>query len=150
MEIIVYRMEINGQGPFWDERIFKSLGKMCRQGTPEWKKQTDGCDTFLNHYVGDGESPYECRHLASFVDHAKMENYLFGFVSKHAMIDQFGLDIPLYRKQFEYILEKNKDLTIGEYLVVPEVFTRIQAVFNPKKAELVDRYKTAEAFFKYL
>lgn len=149
MEILIYRLEIDGHGPFWNEKTNKSLNKMCRQGTPEWRNFV-GTDTFLNHYVSGGESPYDHRRLGDFLDHGDIRNYRFGFVSKQALIKEFGLEIPLYRKQFDYLLEKSRGLSIAEYLVTPRINTRIQAIYNPKSAELVQHFHNSEEFFRYL
>lgn len=148
MEIIAYRLEVNGHGPFWCVDTFKALNKLCRKGTPDWK-QHDGEETFLYYYTGHAESPYDDKAMQNFVDHYLMKEHRFAFPDKESLIDQFGLRDPFYRKQLSYALEHREDLVISEYIVSPKAITPNQLVYHPVSAELIQQFKNLDEFFQF-
>ena len=146
MDLLAYRIEFLGKGPFWDERSLKRVIRYCRKATPEWKKEDIPCSTFVEHYIAHADSPYDSPEMAFYLDRISEGNQSlgFGFLSATKMKESLGLDNPLYLRQFEYLLKNLPGFRLVVYLVRPLAVSLSEVLFRWTDAEIieqVDSYK---------
>lgn len=142
-DAIALRIEWQGQGPFWCDRANKRLIRLCRQATPEWKQTDLDCATFLEHYAACAPSPHDHPmfdwHLSRLKDNDT--SLVFGFTNVASLHEQFGLDQPLYRKQFQALLEQ-PEFSVTTYLVHPLAQSDHEVLYRRGQAEIIDVART--------
>lgn len=147
-DVIAFRLEWNNKGPFWDDKVFRLLKRLCRQATPSWKNEVEErLSTFLDYYLENAPSPYDNPILDSILSHVNFENnnYRFGFVSKEILEEQFGLDIEIYRTQFTSLFERS-EFAIKAYIVKPIVTTNSEVLFRKCQAVLADTANSVSTY----
>ena len=147
-DVIAFRIEWDNKGPFWDDKVFKLMKRLCRQATPFWKQVVnEEVSTFLDYYIMNATSPYDNPVLDSILSNPNCEknNYRFGFSSKRILEEQFGLHIDVYKTQFMSLFGRDEFL-IKAYLAKPIVVTDSEILFRQHDAVLVDTANNASMY----
>lgn len=141
-EMLVYRIEWNDKGPFYDETTYETVSKLCRKIAPEYKQYDNIAPTLFDHYCANAESPYDNKIMCRILDNEQFSpgEIGFGFVNIFQLGKSIGLCESLYVKQFVG-LSKQDMFTIKCYSVNAIAATWNQAMFKWSSAELVKVFK---------
>lgn len=145
---LAYRLELDGRGPFWSEKAFQRMVRECRKVTPEWKKESPVCSSFVEHYIANADVPHENPSFDFHLSFLKCpEGSLgFGFVSKEALAAEFQLGTPLYEKQFFGVLSNCESVRLQVYVVKPAAVSDTECLFRWRDAEHLQTICTQEEF----
>ena len=148
-EVLAYRIEWEGRGPFWCARTFKQLIRYCRRATPDWQQASADCSSFLEHYCAHAESPYDHPAFEFLLSRSNEQSstLAFGFVDRQSMQKEFGLlQSPLFQRQFQTLLEKEPRFAARVYLVHSLATSPSEVLFDRNRTELVDEAHSWHAF----
>lgn len=146
-DTLAVRIEWEGRGPFWCEKTRRLLERLCRKETPDWK-MSEEASTFVQHYITHAPSPYDEPafewHLSRMKD--ADTSLSFGFTGKDSLIEQFGLDLSRYKRQFQALFNR-PEFAVRAYLVQSLAQSDSEVLYRRANAELVEECKSWNQFF---
>lgn len=146
-----YRIEYRGRGPFSSPQIFAEIRSLIIEHADENIDRFG--TTFLNFYDQVmSEGFFSNRPLRRLLEGAEQGELQFGFVSKEAMMEHFGLDLDHggYRQQFAAVLNNCPDFVVRVYDVEPLCFhnSKKEVVYKTREAKLVREVHSFLDFLK--